>query len=98
MFGIFGSWGMGQKFWGLHCTLPRGCDNDHTAFIIFIVVRVFFQFHVFWVLLCHAANIKEAQKCYNCGQVGPFTEDCPEEEVEPLIPVIVKKVEAQTIQ
>lgn len=59
MFGIFGSWGMGVNFWGKHCMLPRGCDRDHWTFIIFIVIRVFFQFHIFWVLLCHSDKLKK---------------------------------------
>jgi hypothetical protein len=58
MFAIFGSWGMGQEFWGRHCMLPRGCDRDHWIFIILTVIRLFIQFHVFWVLLCHSDKLK----------------------------------------
>jgi len=73
MFGIFGSWGMGVHFWGSHCTLPRGCDRVHWRFIILLVIRVFFQFHVFWVLLCHSDKLK------------PMAEEEPIPECKPLI-------------
>jgi len=53
---------MGYNFFGANCMLPDGCNADHWRFIVMLVIRLFLQFHIFWVFLCYMDKLKKVEK------------------------------------